>query len=458
MSHTLLLADDSATIQRVVELAFANEDIDVVTVGDGARAIEAIARDEPDIVLADVSMPGKDGYEVASFVRSDPARARIPVVLLTGAFEPLDEARCGAIGRHEVLVKPFEPRQMIGRVRELLELPAASGAPDAVAAAEALVADRAGAPADVVPDPPPADETGAVSVSDAPAAVVSDASASRQDASVASDRPAAAAVDVSASRADAAAVSGSPAVAASDASASRADASAVSDAPAVVVSDAPASRADDVAPPPDVPVSSVSPSESDTVSSAESDTVSSAESDTVSSAESDTNVAAGSDVETASDPSGRVAPVAGPAVPGAPAHAPQDDPPPARPAGLSAPAPPPGGQGVDHARATGRRDGLSASDPPPPAPPANPGGAVLAQAFATFLAVEQGAAPPAPPAADSGAGPRFEVTDALLDELAERVAARLTETVLRDTVAEVVSRIAGRLVREEGEPVPPAGE
>ena len=83
---------------------------------------------------------------------------------------------------------------------------------------------------------------------------------------------------------------------------------------------------------------------------------------------------------------------------------------------------------------------------------------MLAQAFATFLAVEQGAAPPAPPAADSGAGPRFEVTDALLDELAERVAARLTETVLRDTVAEVVSRIAGRLVREEGERVPPAGE
>ena len=90
MSHTLLLADDSTTIQRVVELTFANEDIDVVTVGDGAQAIEVIQRDAPDIVLADVSMPGKDGYEVASFIRSDPARARIPVVLLTGAFEPLD--------------------------------------------------------------------------------------------------------------------------------------------------------------------------------------------------------------------------------------------------------------------------------------------------------------------------------------------------------------------------------
>jgi CheY-like chemotaxis protein len=143
MSHTLLLADDSATIQRVVELTFANEDIDVVTVGDGTRAIEVIERDRPDIVLADVSMPGRDGYEVASFVRSDPARDRIPVVLLTGAFEPLDESRCETIGRHEVLVKPFEPRQVIAKVRELLDLPSADvpDAPAAFAGAEALVAD-----------------------------------------------------------------------------------------------------------------------------------------------------------------------------------------------------------------------------------------------------------------------------------------------------------------------------
>ncbi len=147
MSHTLLLADDSATIQRVVELTFANEDIDVVTVGDGTRAIEVIERDRPDIVLADVSMPGRDGYEVASFVRSDPARDRIPVVLLTGAFEPLDESRCETIGRHEVLVKPFEPRQVIAKVRELLDLPSADvpDAPAAFAGAEALVADSSDA-------------------------------------------------------------------------------------------------------------------------------------------------------------------------------------------------------------------------------------------------------------------------------------------------------------------------
>lgn len=140
MPHTLLLADDSATIQRVVELTFASEDIDVVTVGDGTKAIEAIERGEPDIVLVDVSMPGRDGYEVASFLRGDPARDRIPVVLLTGAFEPLDESRCDAIGRHEVLVKPFEPRQVVGKVRELLDLPP-KDAPAAASPAGELVAD-----------------------------------------------------------------------------------------------------------------------------------------------------------------------------------------------------------------------------------------------------------------------------------------------------------------------------
>ena len=120
MPHKLLLADDSVTIQRVVELTFADENIDVVTVSDGASAIEAITRETPDIVLADASMPKKDGYEVASFVKGDPARAHVPVLLLTGAFEPVDESRADTIGCDGVLVKPFEPQQVIGKVKELL--------------------------------------------------------------------------------------------------------------------------------------------------------------------------------------------------------------------------------------------------------------------------------------------------------------------------------------------------
>jgi len=120
MSHKLLLADDSVTIQRVIELTFADEDVKVTVVGDGKQAIERIVADRPDIVLADIGMPERDGYEVAAFIKNDPRFAGIPVILLTGAFEPLDEERARKVGCDGVLVKPFEPQVVINRVKELL--------------------------------------------------------------------------------------------------------------------------------------------------------------------------------------------------------------------------------------------------------------------------------------------------------------------------------------------------
>ena len=120
MHPKLLLADDSVTIQRVIELTFADEDVQVLAVGDGQQAIDRVRTDRPDIVLADVGMPELDGYEVAAFIKSDPELAHIPVLLLTGAFEPIDEARARAVGCDGVLVKPFEPQMVISRVRDLL--------------------------------------------------------------------------------------------------------------------------------------------------------------------------------------------------------------------------------------------------------------------------------------------------------------------------------------------------
>ena len=120
MPQTLLLADDSVTIQRVIELTFADEDIDVVAVSDGDQAIARLDAIPPDIVLVDVGMPGKTGYEVAAYMKQSPRLSHIPVVLLTGAFEPVDAARAAGAGCDGVLAKPFEPQQIIGRVKELL--------------------------------------------------------------------------------------------------------------------------------------------------------------------------------------------------------------------------------------------------------------------------------------------------------------------------------------------------
>jgi CheY-like chemotaxis protein len=137
MPPKLLLADDSITVQRVIALTFAGEGLEVITVGDGDQAVERIARDHPEIVLADVSMPGRDGYAVAEFVkRSTDHASRTRVVLLTGAFEPVDEGRTRSLGVDGVLAKPFEPQMAIGLVRRLLDQPPVQAAPIDEGAAE----------------------------------------------------------------------------------------------------------------------------------------------------------------------------------------------------------------------------------------------------------------------------------------------------------------------------------
>ena len=152
MPQKLLLADDSVTIQRVIELTFADEDVQVIAVGDGRQAIDRIAAERPDIVLADVGMPGCDGYEVASYVKSAPDLAHIPVLLLTGAFEPVDEARAQAAHCDGVLAKPFEPQHLIARVKELLGGPAGHAAEAASGAEQA-----APAPVEAASTQPPAE-------------------------------------------------------------------------------------------------------------------------------------------------------------------------------------------------------------------------------------------------------------------------------------------------------------
>jgi CheY-like chemotaxis protein len=166
VAHTLLLADDSVTIQRVIELTFADEDVQVVAVSDGDEAIARLNKTPPDIVLADVGMPGKNGYEVAQHIKSTPRLSHIPVVLLTGAFEPIDQAKAAAAGCDGVLAKPFEPQLVIGRVKELLSK--SKGAPADAPAAPASVA----GPAAAVASPGPRPVLAAVPAAVAPAAAV----------------------------------------------------------------------------------------------------------------------------------------------------------------------------------------------------------------------------------------------------------------------------------------------
>ena len=105
----ILVADDNSNIQKMVGLALKDQGIDVVAVGNGEAAVRKISDIRPDLVLADVFMPVRNGYEVCQYVKSDPTLAHIPVILLVGAFDPLDEQEAQRVGADGVLKKPFVP-------------------------------------------------------------------------------------------------------------------------------------------------------------------------------------------------------------------------------------------------------------------------------------------------------------------------------------------------------------
>src|SRR5215813_9581161 len=93
----------------MVGLALKDQGIDVVAVGNGEAAVRKISDVRPDLVLADVFMPVRNGYEVCNYVKQDSALSHIPVILLVGAFDPLDEQEAQRVGADGVLKKPFVP-------------------------------------------------------------------------------------------------------------------------------------------------------------------------------------------------------------------------------------------------------------------------------------------------------------------------------------------------------------
>src|SRR5690606_23759835 len=160
MPKTMLVADDSLTIRKVIGMIFATEDFQVTAVDNGVDAISRARELRPDVVLADVSMPGKSGYEVAEALKSDPTTAAIPVLLLAGTFEPFDEARARSSRADAHISKPFESQALIDRVRALANAPDLRTTEEAPPA-EAAQAPEPARPASVVPPPPPPPPTAA---------------------------------------------------------------------------------------------------------------------------------------------------------------------------------------------------------------------------------------------------------------------------------------------------------
>jgi CheY-like chemotaxis protein len=147
MAKKILLADDSLTIQKVVELTFSDSEYELVCVSNGQKALDRVGQERPALILADVVMPEKNGYEVCEAIKGNPATSRIPVVLLSGTFEPFDRDRAERIGADAIVSKPFDSQQLLAQVEALLDrVPPA--------AAEPIIAPETTARIQTVPEAP----------------------------------------------------------------------------------------------------------------------------------------------------------------------------------------------------------------------------------------------------------------------------------------------------------------
>ena len=143
MPKKLLLAEDSLTIRKVFELALSRSDISITGVDNGEDAVRLAGEILPDLVVADLTLPGKNGLAVAAELRSLEKTEKIPVLILSGTLVPLDEARFKASGAKGILLKPFEARELIESIERILR--ESAPAPEPLKTPEA-------------PEAPPADE------------------------------------------------------------------------------------------------------------------------------------------------------------------------------------------------------------------------------------------------------------------------------------------------------------
>ena len=120
MPKSLLVADDSLTIRKAIGMVLSAEDCRITAVDNGLEAVSKAKELKPDLILADVMMPGMSGYEVCQAIKADATTQHIPVLLLAGSFEPLDENRARSVGADGHIVKPFESEALVQKIHSLL--------------------------------------------------------------------------------------------------------------------------------------------------------------------------------------------------------------------------------------------------------------------------------------------------------------------------------------------------
>jgi DNA-binding response OmpR family regulator len=120
MAHKILVVDDEPNIVISLEFLMKQAGFEVRAVDDGEAALAAIAQDPPDLVLLDVMMPKKDGYEVCQTVRANPDWKAVKIIMLTAKGRDVEREKGLALGADDYITKPFATRDLVEKVRELL--------------------------------------------------------------------------------------------------------------------------------------------------------------------------------------------------------------------------------------------------------------------------------------------------------------------------------------------------
>ena len=121
MNKKVLIADDEQNIVISLEFLMKREGFEVVVANDGEEAIRRIRADQPDLVLLDVMMPKKSGFEVCQEVKSDPALGGVRILMLTAKGRDTEVAKGLALGADAYMTKPFATRELVDKVRSMLE-------------------------------------------------------------------------------------------------------------------------------------------------------------------------------------------------------------------------------------------------------------------------------------------------------------------------------------------------
>lgn len=157
---TVYFIDDSATMREVIKIAFRRENIHVITCADASSALAQFQQNPPDVVITDVIMPDQDGYAVCSQIKQNPQYSGIPVVLMSGVVNKTVAEKAVSVHADELIRKPFQPQELISRVKSLLYPKEAvptgreAAAPSTANPLTSLFAQPPAQPA-AVPSPPP---------------------------------------------------------------------------------------------------------------------------------------------------------------------------------------------------------------------------------------------------------------------------------------------------------------